>query len=439
MTIAQPIDEYPIKTIILDDDPTGTQTVSGVSVILKPTAVAIRHQFSTPDWQAVYILTNSRSMPRDAAVQLVQRIKTDAEQAARETGARIRFLLRGDSTLRGHIFAEMEALGGEETAALFVPAFPECGRITRAGVHYLLSGITLTPVVKTEFAQDPVFGYGSEGLTDWVAEVSGGGWSASLVPLEQIRSADGPGAVCQALLDAKSGTVVIPDAETYADLKRIAEGLRLAEAAGKQLVIRSAASFAAVRSGLQPLSLERAEMSGAGRLLVVCGSHTSASTRQLELLAQRTGATPILVPTHRLLQEEGDAVVRETAERVADKLRFDRFSIIASERVRLQEHSDLAIGSRVMQAIASIVALVAPECDGVISKGGITSAEVASEGLGADTAYVRGQLESGISLWDIRTRDGRSIPYGVVPGNIGDDAALLRIVSKFDRKLTGGG
>jgi hypothetical protein len=49
-------------------------------------------------------------------------------------------VLRGESTLRGHVAVEMRALGPDEAVGLVVPAYPEAGRVTVGGVHYLDSG-----------------------------------------------------------------------------------------------------------------------------------------------------------------------------------------------------------------------------------------------------------------------------------------------------------
>ncbi|RAP77628.1 nucleotide-binding domain containing protein [Paenibacillus montanisoli] len=217
----------------------------------------------------------------------------------------------------------------------------------------------------------------------------------------------------------------------------------MAEKEGARVVVRSASTFASIRCGLKPLALDAAGMPGSGRLLVVCGSHTEASSRQLEQLERHTGEKPIVLPTKRLLAGEQAAVAEEIAARAVTRLNDGKLAIIATERVRLAEHGDLSVGALVMKALTSVVRLLAPHCDGVISKGGITSADVATSGLGADSAFVAGQLEPGISLWRLRPKPQRrigsgerEIPYCVVPGNVGDDGTLVRLTQKY--KSTGG-
>jgi DNA-binding FadR family transcriptional regulator/uncharacterized protein YgbK (DUF1537 family) len=421
------------RVLVLDDDPTGTQTVSDVEVMLRPSLPHYRRFFAGRD-RAAYVLTNSRALPVEEAVALVLRIKAEAELAAAESAQEVAFVLRGDSTLRGHVFAEMDVFATEDSVGLFVPAFPEGGRTTVDGVHYLDSGDGRVPVARTEFARDTIFGYRSERLVDWVAEV-GGGRGAVSVPLEELRRR-GPEAVAQALLEASPGTVVLPDAETREDVEAIASGLLDAEEGGRRVVVRSGSTFAAIRAGLGAAEVWSVGLGARARVLVVCGSHTAAGSRQLEGLVSRTH-DPVVVPTGELLDGGPGAIVPGLVRRLAHDLESNRLAILATERIRRPEHGDLAAGARVMAAVTAAVAGVADRCDAVISKGGITSAQVATDGLSALSARVRGQLEPGVSLWDLSLTDGRRLPYAVIPGNVGHDDTLLDVAAKFGVEARG--
>jgi uncharacterized protein YgbK (DUF1537 family) len=59
----------------------------------------------------------------------------------------------------------------------------------------------------------------------------------------------------------------------------------------------------------------------------------------------------------------------------------------------------------------------------VVSKGGITSAEIARTALGATRARVRGQLAAGISVWDY---DDGTVQV-IVPGNVGGRDTLVDV------------
>lgn len=110
-----------------------------------------------------------------------------------------------------------------------------------------------------------------------------------------------------------------------------------------------------------------------------------------------------------------------------DDLARDRLAIVATERVRRGEHGTLDDAARVMTGLMRVVLAVAADVDVVVAKGGITSAEVARTGLGGVSAWVRGQIATGVSLWDVAAADGRVVPQAVVPGNVGDDATLVEV------------
>jgi uncharacterized protein YgbK (DUF1537 family) len=62
---------------------------------------------------------------------------------------------------------------------VIVPAFPDAGRITVGGVHYMRNGATLTPVAETEFAQHASFGFRNSELACYVEEKSSGRFKAA--------------------------------------------------------------------------------------------------------------------------------------------------------------------------------------------------------------------------------------------------------------------
>lgn len=416
------------RIVILDDDPTGTQTVSNVEVILHPSLEAYRRFFAGSE-QAVYVLTNSRALPEAEAIALISRIRDEVALAAYEAGVPVTCILRGDSTLRGHVFAEMDALAApfEDWVGLFIPAFPEGGRVTHNGIHYLIVNDERIPVAQTEFARDTTFGYQSERLVDWVAEV-GNGRSARSLPLEEVRT-QGSELVCRALIEAPTGSIIIPDAEQRTDLEIVIRGLLDAEQCGRHIIVRCASTFAAMRAKLHARQLQNIDPID-GPILLVCGSHTQASSRQLAKLVE-CGVSPVVIPTDWLLREGQEAVIPRLAQQISLDLEEHKFAILATERLRLPEHGDLATGAKIMSALTATVARVAGECKALIVKGGISSAQVATDGLSSTHAWVRGQLAAGISLWDLTLVDGRQLPYAVIPGNVGNDTTLVEIARLF--------
>lgn len=402
------------QILVLDDDPTGTQCASGVDVLLRPSGAELE-SFLAADRPTAYVLTNTRSMPATDAVELIRSVRAAAERRSAVTSRAVRYVLRGDSTLRGHVFAEVDAVAVAGSVTLFVPAFPAGGRVTRGGVQYL-DGL---PVVDTEYARDPVFAFASRRLVEWVAEV-GDGRPAVEVDLVLLRSTAG-GGLADVLCAAAPGSVVIPDAETDADLAFVAAGLATAENRGRAVTVRAASPFAALVAGTGPRPL--ASVAVAGPVLVVCGSHTDGAARQLARLARVVGP-PVVLATDAAL---AGADLTPVTARIRERLAAVGWAVLASERARRAEHGRLEHGSIIMAALVAVARSVAAQCGAVIAKGGITSADVATRALGAAEAHVLGQVLPGVPVWSLP--DGR--PYAVVPGNVGDDDTLWRVARAF--------
>jgi uncharacterized protein YgbK (DUF1537 family) len=406
-----------MKTVVLDDDPTGTGTATGVRVLLRWDADRLTAALS--DGDAVYLQTNSRAIDEPAAVTLCRRIRKEIDIAATRLGEPVQVVLRGDSTLRGHVFAETDVFATDEPI-LFVPAFPGGGRVTIDGTHYVEVDGQRVSAERTEYAKDPVFGFSHGDLVGYVREQ--GHRSATTVPLAAVRETDGQ-AVADALLAAPAGTVVAPDAETDADIDLVHAGLLAARERGGRVVVRCAAPLAARCAGVASRGLLEPPLAGGGPVLVVCGSHTTGATAQLAELHRSHGGTPLVIDTDAALADSaaaGRAVVAD-AEKV---LAAHGLVVITSQRNRRAEHNTLAHGQAVMSALMTAVKLLAPSVQVVISKGGITSADVTTIGLGADTATVRGQILPGVSVFDLDT----GATCVIVPGNVGGPTTLSEIV-----------
>lgn len=407
----------PLRTIVLDDDPTGTQSAADVTVLLEHDpaelgAILERHP-------SVYVQTNSRALDEASAVALATRIRSDAETIARRLGVRLRFVLRGDSTLRGHVFAESSVFLDEGAVLLFAPAFPAGGRTTVDGTHFVDLGSGAVPVAMTEFARDPVFGFGTSELVDFATQRSGR--PAVSVGLDDVRG----GELGRVLLDASAGAVVIPDVASDADIEHIARTVESISAT-RRIVVRSAAPLAAELAGVRSRGLlDASELGLTGRTLVVCGSHTAGAAAQLARLADAIGPPCEIDPA--LARRDSGAAGRAVAdaERTRTRPRGTRF--VSTPRERAAADATLEAGAAVMSALVAAARQLIPDCDAVITKGGITSAETLRRVLGARRGFVLGQLEAGISVWSVEADDGRMRPVVVVPGNMGAPDVLRRL------------
>ncbi|MEO5778708.1 four-carbon acid sugar kinase family protein [Arthrobacter oryzae] len=451
---------FPRILVVLDDDPTGTQSVANLPVLTQWEAAdfawAFAQEIDGRRQRAVYVLTNTRSLDPAEAAARNEEIVRNALTAAGEAEVRLSFVSRGDSTLRGHyplepdvIAATIAAVTGEATdGVVIVPAFPDAGRVTIGGVHYLRgTGGTagrLTPVAETEFARDASFGFANSELAKYVEEKSQGRVAAGSVivlDLHVIRSS--AEAIADAIASAENSTPIVADVVTENDLRALALGLEEAERRGKKLLYRVGPPFVRARIGQEI----RTELSGeeayagntpseAGGLIVV-GSHVGVTTRQLNALTEQHSAARIVeVDVKQLLGENAGEYLDRTVATVVAAL-HDGDVILHTSRLLIKT-DDAAESLRIARAVsAAVVAVVNRTLKTfpprfVIAKGGITSSDVAAHGLEIRHAIVRGPMLPGIvSLWEPVDGPAKGIPYIVFAGNVGDDDSLAQVTRKL--------
>ncbi len=419
--------------VVLDDDPTGTQTLRDVPVLTGWDADAIARHLGAP---VVFLSTNSRSLEEDAAVRVTREATRAAMTAASRRGVRVSLVSRSDSTLRGHFPREVLAVAEEmrrpDARVLLAPYFGEGGRTTVSDIHRLERGGGAVPVAETEFARDATFGYRSSNLHAWVAEK----YAAAGLPapathslsLELVRRG-GPPAVRRALLELPAGGVAIANAAAERDIEVVALGALQAEEEGLPLVARTAASYVRARAGRSTAPLLTADELGVrGPGLVIVGSHVETTTRQLEELLRRGGdrLESITLPVAALIGNH-ETPVGEAVRRVDAALRDGRTAVVATERTR--RDIGLAGGRQVSAALVAVVRGVTRRPAWVVAKGGITSSDVAAHGLALREARVAGQLLPGVPVW-VGGGDSRwpGVPFVVFPGNVGGSSALAEAV-----------
>lgn len=427
-----------VTMVVLDDDPTGTQTVHSVPVLMSWTVDRLKAVMQSE--RVIYLSTNSRSLTPEKAAEQGEQIGRNLKQAGEETGRAILPVSRSDSTLRGHYPVELDALlrgmDLQPDAVLLVPAFFEGGRYTVDDVHYVDQGDRVVPAHETEFARDTHFGYKHSNLKDWVEEKTAGRIrrdDVRSVSLDMLR-VGGVEAVAEELLQMEHGVPVVVNAACYDDLDIFSLAMIQAEAAGKRFVMRSAASIVKSRGGVEDRPLLNAEQLGTegGAGLVVVGSYVDKTTRQLKRLLEHTGVAGVEVDVHELLQAQPEAVVGRTAAAVDAILEGGKTAVVFTSReTALTQRDDfLALGERIMEGLCAVVRNMAAPPAFVVAKGGITSYEVARAGLGMQDACVLGQIIKGVPVWEMGAGSKwKDIPYVVYPGNVGDDGALHRVVS----------
>jgi uncharacterized protein YgbK (DUF1537 family) len=434
------------KLVVLDDDPTGVQTVYDTAVLTRWSSEAIEAELRSPD-PLFFILTNSRSKSAADAIELNQDVARSVLKASRRSGHDVVFVSRSDSTLRGHFPEETDVLStlvGDVDGIILLPAFIEGGRVTIHGTHYVRDSAGLTPVCETEFAHDPSFGYRSSYLPDWVEERSGGRIKASRVLNVSIRDLreGGPDRVATLLERVADGRVVVVDAVTYRDIEVASLGILRSEARGKRFIYRCGASLVRVRAGIaeRPL-LSRKELLGAdagdhARGVVVVGSHVDRSTVQLERLLALPGVFGIEVSVPDVLasQDSCSATVEKARSAVEQTLRTGRTPVIFTSRnvVGGGGRSHLQVGEHVSAALIDVIKDLAWFPDFIIAKGGITSSDIGTEALGVRRAIVIGQARPGVPVWRLGPETPYcGMPYVVFPGNVGEANTLASLVAEL--------
>lgn len=440
--------------VVLDDDPTGTQSVADLPVLTAWEEEDFRWAFSTGA-AAVYVMTNSRSLDPAVTEEITRSVVVSAAEVAADMGLNPVFVSRSDSTLRGHFPLETDVIadasGQQIDGVVLVPAFDEAGRITVGGIHYCKVGGDYLPVGETEFANDATFGYRSSRLAEWVEEKTEGRISASEVvgvSLDTLRTS--PEKVLEAAMGLRDGGVLTCDIVNEDDMRCLSLALLAAEASGRKFVYRVGPPFVRARIGQEkhaPVTSEEliAARDAAGAPdrnpvaggLIVVGSHVGVTQRQLANLKENVPATVLEIDVAQVI----DGSTREAhlvglIDRAGEIL--NEGSVIVQTSRKLVKGADgdasLDISRQVSAAVVLVVngilRRVTPAF--VLAKGGITSSDVASKGLEIRHALAIGPMLPGIvSLWMAQDGPALGIPYIVFPGNVGDDTSLTAVVKRI--------
>ena len=436
------------KIVVLDDDPTGVQTVHDISVYTSWDKDSIRAGFDEEN-SLFYVLTNSRGFTAEQTTKAHHEIAAVVDEVAKETGKEYIFISRSDSTLRGHYPLETELLkadyekntGKVIDGEILCPFFKEGGRFTIENVHYVKYGDELVPANETEFAKDKTFGYTAATMPEYVEEKTKGAYKkedVTCISLEDIHNME-IDKIEEQLLAVHDFNKIIVNAVDYVDVKVFCVALYRAMRKGKVYMMRTAAAIVKVMGGVtsQPL-LTREQMvvkeTENGGIIVV-GSHTKKTTAQLEALKAVEGIEFIemnsdLVLTPGALEQEAAAITARCSALIARGVTC----CVSTKRAVLTLENDtpeeaLLRSVRISDAVQSCVADLTAVPAFVVAKGGITSSDVGVKALRTRRAWVLGQIRPGIPVW--RTDEESrfpGVPYVIFPGNVGEESTLREAV-----------
>ena len=432
--------------VIVDDDPTGTQTMHDVPVLGHWSLATFEQEFisKTP---LFYVLANSRSLSESQAVKRIQEIGDLLKEAAEKTGRKFLLVSRSDSTLRGHFPVEVEALsraaGQPDFPVILTPAFFEGGRVTIGDIHYILEGDERIPVSETPFAKDKSFGYTHADLKEWVQEKSKGKIKSSQVKslsLDVLRS--GEEAVRAFLAGLRPKEIMVLNCANYTDMELFCLALLREIKDGKNFLFRTGASFVSAVGGIRPKPWKPTNLPVPhhGGLIVV-GSYVPKSTAQLEELLTDTALHAVPLSVKRIvadlqpLEEEIEAIVNRIEESIAT----GKTVVVYTSR-ELVSGADaaesLAIGEKVNSFLVDLISKLSIQPSFIVAKGGITSNDLAVKSLGMKRAMVAGQILPGIPVWQLESNNKfPKTPYVVFPGNVGDAFGLKIVNDLFTKAL----
>ncbi len=447
-------DAFDGKIIVLDDDPTGTQTVYGVPVYTDWGPESCRRAFAEES-RVVFVLTNSRGLTAEKTTAVHKEIAENLWDASKALGAGMLIVSRSDSTLRGHWPLETQTLADTLQAKghppfdgeVICPFLPAGGRYTVGGVHYVAYGDKLIPAGETEFARDRSFGYKNSYLPHWIQEKTENAVSGKDIiefSLEELREAD------MAVLTAKLNSItgfgkVIVNAVTQEDLDVFCSALMPVIAGGKRFLFRTAAAFINALGGIpqKPL-LTAAEMKSgvpddARGALVVAGSHTAKTSEQLKQLLTLPGTVNVEFDQGTAL-EDGLAFEKEISrclEICGEHMAKGKICVLSTKRARIDADTgnpedELRLAVKISGGLVSVVSGLTERPGFILAKGGITSSDVATQGLRIKRATVEGQAAPGVPVWRCGPESKfPGLKYIIFPGNVGDGDTLADTVKRL--------
>lgn len=440
--------DFPGRVMVLDDDPTGVQTVHDIPVVT--------------DWQEgtladvlrenpmFFVLTNSRSFSAKKTEKAHREIAKNACRAAKETGKTLTVISRGDSTLRGHYPLETEILrlaleeNGHPAFAgeVLCPFFREGGRFTLNGVHYVKEGDWLTPAAQTEFAKDKTFGYHHSFLPEYIEEKSEGKIPADqviILSLAELRGLKWQ-VLEEKLKSAQGYRYIVADALEEADVQALAVVLMRLIKQGRRYILRSAAAVPKVFGHVEDRSLlSRSEMideSSKYGGLVIVGSHVKKTTDQLNCL--RSSQSPLTFIEFDVSGWSQEGALAEETKRVTalaeDAMRTGKTAVVYTSRTLIAPDGAtpeemLEISVSISNAVTAVVSSLPLRPRFLIAKGGITSSDVGVKALRVKKALVLGQAAPGIPVWKMGEESlFPGLSYVIFPGNVGNVETLRTIV-----------
>ncbi len=446
-----------MKFVVIDDDPTGSQSVHDCLLLLKWDYSTLIKGFESGS-NLFFILANTRSLSENDAKLTIEEISKNLKAVitSEAYAEEIIFISRGDSTLRGHNFLEPSILNnclGPFDATFHIPAFIEGKRLTINGSHF----VDKTPINQTIFARDRIFGYETSNVKKLLFQKSK--CQINLDDIQNLYLSDlkilndeENNIVFKTLKNLKNNKHVIVDIENYAQLKKFSLVIKKLTKQ-KKFLFRTAASFISsisekksnpqddiFFSNLRIKNKEKSFLPG----LIIVGSYVELSTLQLRNLLEINTCEPIELDVFEFFRITSSQSNQNKRNFFKNKFLSEiRFSfkkgktpvLFTSRKLMSLDYSEqFNFFNSLALFIAELVEDLKYEIGYLISKGGITTNVILSKGLNADYVYLEGQILTGISLVTCNLKNDERLPIVTHPGNIGTKDSLVNLWKVLENK-----
>tara|TARA_Y100001978_G_scaffold193035_1_gene198730 strand:+ start:3195 stop:4544 length:1350 start_codon:yes stop_codon:yes gene_type:complete len=440
-----------MKIIVIDDDPTGSQTVHDCLLLLKWDYKTLMKGINSNS-KILFILANTRSLsPNNLKIRLEEICLTLKKVISNSYNQQDYVLItRGDSTLRGHNFLEPYYINefiGPFDATFYIPAFLEGNRITINGNHF----VNNIPAHETIFAQDRVFGYETNNIKNILYKQSD-----SKINMENIHNLtlselnilqmNENNKVFNFLENLEKNVKVIVDTHDYHELNKFASVIKTL-IHKKKFLFRTAASFVKAISGINANNKDNLYYSNLRRKdknnkfmqgFIVVGSHIDLSTKQLNRLLEIKSCKAIELNVFELYKifsanknDKFATFKNNLLDQIRNFLRQTYTPILFTSRevITFETYNEqIKFNDYISLFISQLVSHIQFEIGYLISKGGITTNTILSNAFNVDAVYLEGQIDSGISLVTVQPNHlDVKIPVVTFPGNIGDDNTLVKV------------
>ena len=427
------------KYIVLDDDPTGIQTVHDILVLVKYDDDSLIEAFKD-DRDMFYISTNSRAFLENETIQYHTVLTNKLIKISRMLGYTFTIVSRGDSSLRGHFPLETKTIydvlkeNGINIDGEIICPYLDGIRKTIDDVHYIVDN-GLIPVGESEFAKDKTFSFKSSDLKDYVQEKTNGEYKAS--SCISISTLDNVDTIVSKLNSVTNFNKVIVNASCMSDLKNFVKAYKKTN---KKFIFRCAASLVKELGEISDrdyLKKEECISEGSGAL-ILAGSHVNKTTSQLAYLEKHLDNYELVeFNQHKVLDGTLHQEAIRCAKLVSEKLKEDKLVVLQTRRQRVDfpdgdKDKQLEMAVSISSELTGVLSMLDIKPKFLISKGGITSYDCLSIGLSVKKALALGQIEKNVGVVKILDDSSfKNMPVVIFPGNVGSEETLYKVVERF--------